>query len=324
MASRLTILGSLLLSAAALILVDNYLYSSGYIVKLAATVITLAFIYFFFKLIIEDRVIGRQSNYKVRYYYSKTASMLYLTVILISVLIIWVDDIQALLLGFGLIAAAFTISIQDVARNFVGGIAIFFNRIYGVGDRIEVMDKRGDVIDIGLLYTTLLEIGDWVGGDQPTGRLSIIPNGYVLGNTVNNYTRDFGFIWDEMTIPVTYDSDWREAISLILAAVRGETIDIIEQSEKAMPFMEQRYFFSGRSTDPAVFVRLTDNWIELSARFVTSPMKRRIVRNGISQRILKGVEESEKVKIASQTFEIVGFPELRLRKDGGKFDPGDK
>jgi len=315
MVSRLTILGSLLLSAAALILIDNLLYSSDYIEKLAATAIVLALIYFFFKLILEDRIIGRQANYKIRYYYSKTASLLYLLVIITFMLIIWVDDIQALLLGFGLIAAAFTITIQDVARNFVGGIAIFFNRIYSVGDRVEVMDKRGDVIDIGLLYTTLLEIGDWINGDQPTGRLSIIPNGYVLGNTVNNYTRDFGFIWDEMTVPVTYDSDWRGAISLILAAVRQETGDIIEQSEKAMPFLEHKYFFSGRSTDPAVFIRLTDNWIELSARFVTSPMKRRIIRNGISQRILEGVEGSENVKIASQTFDIVGFPEVRLKDD---------
>jgi small-conductance mechanosensitive channel len=204
---------------------------------------------------------------------------------------------------------------QDVARSFVGGLIIFFDRIYSVGDRIEIGEKQGDIIDISLLYTTMLEIGDWVDGDQPTGRLSIIPNSYVLGNVINNYTKDFNFIWEEMTIPVTYDSDWKEAVSLIMEAVRLETGDLIGQAEKAIPVLKRKYFFSGRSTEPAVFIRLTDNWIECHARFVTDPWNRRSIKNSISRRILEGIGKSDKVKIASQTFDIVGFPELRLKNN---------
>ena len=313
MVSGRIILGSMVVLSIALVLADVFLYSSIFLGKLAATFIALAATYFIFRMVLEDRLLKRLADYKSRYYYSKALSISYLLVTSIFLLIIWVDDIQALIVGFGLVAAAFTITMQDVARSFVGGLIIFFDRIYSVGDRIEIGDKQGDVIDISLLYTTVLEIGDWVDGDQPTGRLSIIPNSYILGNVVNNYTKDFNFIWEEMTVPVTYDSNWEEAVSLIMEAILLETGDLMANAKKAIPVLERKYYFSGRSTEPAVFIRLTDNWIECHARFVTDPWNRRSIKNSISRRILEGIEKSDKVKIASQTFDIVGFPELRLK-----------
>jgi len=106
-------------------------------------------------------------------------------------------------LGFGLVAAAFTLSMQDVAKNFAGGLNIFINRIYRVGDRIEIGSKKGDVIDIDIFYTTIMETNEWVSADLPTGRLSIIPNSLVLSNITNNYTKDFEFLWDEISFPIT-------------------------------------------------------------------------------------------------------------------------
>ena len=98
---------------------------------------------------------------------------------------------------------------------------IFVNGIYRVGDRIEINQKFGDVIDIGLLYTTLMETREWVAGDQATGRLSIVSNGSVLAGAVQNYTRDFSFIWDEISVPITYDSNWNEANAKILDIVKA-------------------------------------------------------------------------------------------------------
>lgn len=321
MVSRRIILGSLVALSIALILINAFFFGSIYLGRLAVTFIVFAATYFIFKVVLEDRLLKRLTDYKSRYYYSKTLSISYLLVTSIFLLVIWVEDIQALIVGFGLIAAAFTITIQDVARSFVGGLIIFFDRIYTVGDRIEIGEKQGDIIDISLLYTTMLEIGDWVDGDQPTGRLSIIPNSYVLGNVVNNYTKDFNFIWEEMTVPVTYDSDWKGAVSLIMEAVRLETSDLVAKAEKAIPVLERKYYFSGRSTEPAVFIRLTDNWIECHARFVTNPWSRRLIKSRISRRILEGIEKSDNVKIASQTFDIVGFPELRLKDKAPPEEP---
>jgi len=128
---------------------------------------------------------------------------IYLLVNFLAFWVIWVEDLQSLVLGFGLVAAAFTLSMQDVAKNFAGGLNIFINRIYRVGDRIEIGSKKGDVIDIDIFYTTIMETNEWVSADLPTGRLSIIPNSLVLSNITNNYTKDFEFLWDEISFPIT-------------------------------------------------------------------------------------------------------------------------
>jgi len=222
--------------------------------------------------------------------------------------IIWVEDLQSLVLGFGLVAAAFTLSMQDVAKNFAGGLNIFINRIYRVGDRIEIGSKKGDVIDIDIFYTTIMEINEWISADQPTGRLSLIPNSYVLSNVTNNYTKDFDFLWDEISFPITYSSDWKAAKMLIIDIINQETGAVEELAKNEISHMERKYFLSKGSTSTEVFLRLTDNWIELTARYVTPVRQRRMIRNIVSQRILEDIEKSESIKIASQTVDIVGFP----------------
>jgi len=159
-----------------------------------------------------------------------------------------------------------------------------------------------------------MEINEWVSGDQPTGRLSIIPNGNVLHNTTNNYTRDFKFLWDEITIPVTYNSDWRAARSLIMDVLHREIgTENNEIAKTEISNMERKYFLSKGSTDTEVYVRLTDNWIELTARYITPVRRRRMIRSRVSQKILEEIEKSKDIKIASQTVDIVGFPEINSR-----------
>ena len=313
MVRRWIALGTLILITVSLWLID--LWHPDIILKRGTdTAIALTIIYFFFKLLLEERFIRRLRDSKRRYFFNKTFSIAYFIVILVILLLIWVEDLQALLVGFGLVAAAVTIALQEVAKNFVGGLIIFVNGVYSVGDRVEIGAKKGDVIDIGLFYTTLLETNEWISGDQPTGRLSVIPNGQVLFNVVNNYTRDFNFIWDELVIPLTYDSDWRAARSLVVDVIKQETREIVEGALHEMPRLESKYFFTKRSTEPRVFLRITDNWVELSAIFITDPRERRIIRDRLSSRIMEGVEVSPNLKIASQTFDVVGFPEIRLKE----------
>ncbi len=305
---------SLLTLIAALLWLVNYWYQNTHLSRVIVTIIALAIIYVVFRIILEDKYIDRIIDSQRRYYLSKSAYFFYILVIFCAFWIIWVEDLQSLVLGFGLVAAAFTLTMQDVAKNFVGGLSIFFNRIYRVGDRIEINSKKGDVIDIDIFYTTIMETDEWVSGDQPTGRLSIIPNSYVLSNTTNNYTKDFDFLWDEISFPITYSSDWRAARKLIIDVINQETEKVQVLAEKERSEMERKYFLPKGSMNVDVFIRLTDNWIELTSRYVTPVRQRRIVRNRISQNILEYIEKSETIKIASQTVEIVGFPEVSLRR----------
>jgi len=157
---------------------------------------------------------------KMRYSFKKTISILYILVFLFALVAIWIEQTETLLISYGLIGAGIAVSLQDVFKNFAGGITIFLIGLYRVGDRVEINGKIGDVIDIGVLYTTIMEIGEWVDGNQATGRLTIIPNSNVLTNIVNNFTKDHNFIWDEISLPITYDSDWTDAHSKFLDIVK--------------------------------------------------------------------------------------------------------
>jgi len=301
-----------LILIAGLLSLANYWYQNIHLTRAIASIIVLVIIYVVFRRVLNDKYIVKIIDPQRRYYISKSFYFFYILVNFLAFWIIWVEDLQSLVLGFGLVAAAFTLSMQDVAKNFAGGLSIFINRIYRVGDRIEIGAKKGDVIDIDIFYTTIMEINEWISADQPTGRLSLIPNSYVLSNITNNYTKDFDFLWDEISFPITYSSDWKAAKMLIIDVINQETKIIEELARNEISNMERKYFLSRGSMNAEVFVRLTDNWIELTARYVTPVRQRRIIRSRISQKILEDIEKSESIKIASQTVDIVGFPEANL------------
>jgi len=292
----------------------NYWYHNVQLYRIIITICILVVIYVVFRLVLDNKYITTIIDPQKRYYLSKSFYFLYIFVNFLAIWIIWVDDFQSLMLGFGLVAAAFTLTMQDVAKNFVGGLIILFNRIYRVGDRIEIGSKKGDVIEIDIFYTTIMETNEWVSADQHTGRLSIIPNSYVLTNITNNYTKDFDFLWDEISFPITYSSDWKAAKALIIDVISQETGMVEELAKKQTSNMERKYFLSKGSMKAEVFVSLTDNWIELTARYVTPVRQRRTTRTRISQKILEDIEKSENIKIASQTVDIVGFPEASLSR----------
>jgi small-conductance mechanosensitive channel len=163
-----------------------------------------------------------------------------------------------------------------------------------------------------------MEMGEWMSGDQLTGRLTMIPNGYILSRSVNNYTKDHPFLWDEISLPITYDSDWKEAVTRILAVVRSETEKVGGEARESITNMDGKYYLPRRLVEPAVFITLTDNWINFDIRYVTMVRERRLTKSRLSRLILEEIERSENIKLASTTIDIVGFPEVRLgdQRDG--------
>jgi len=248
--------------------------------------------------------------------------MLYLLVFVGIILAIWVEDTQSLIVSYGLIAAGVAFALQEVFKSIAGGMLIFVRSLYSIGDRIEINGKYGDVIDIGIMYTTLLEIREWVSGDQPTGRITQIQNSYVLSYPVNNYTKDHPYIWDEIHVPITYDSDWKMAEEIILRIVQQETQDVTKASEKSISALADKYYLPQRSEVPYVYLTITDNWISFHVRYITEVRKRRLLRSNLSRLILEEIEKSGqgKVKIASGTLDIAirSMPKTELNRSGEK------
>ncbi len=296
----------------------NFSYPNIYLNKLFYTFFSLAVIYLSFRLVFEEIFTRRIKDSKTKYSFKKAVSILYLFVFFAIFLRIWVENTQTILVAYGLLAAGLAVSLQDLLKNFAGGVTIFVTGIYRVGDRIEINSKFGDVIDIGILYTTLMELKEWVGGEQATGRLTIIPNEYVLSSNVNNYTKDHSFIWDEITLPIKYDSNWKGAFDKILSIVRKETGDIVNQAENEISKLEEKYYLPKKVVEPSIYITPTDNWITFSIRYTVEVRQRRFLRNKLSQMILKEIEQSEDIKIASETLDITAFPEIKWTKNEGK------
>ncbi|MBU0527602.1 mechanosensitive ion channel family protein [Candidatus Micrarchaeota archaeon] len=278
------------------------------------TLIALTILYLVFKLVLDKVVADKLDDPKLRYSFRKAVSFAYVIVLFIAVITIWIPNPEALFVAYGLMAAGIAVALSDLFKNLAGGVIIFFTKPFSVGDRIEISGEFGDIIDVDIMYTTLMEIREWVDGDQATGRLNIVPNGLILTSVVNNYTKDNEFIWDEIMIPITYNSDWKAASNLMLDTVKKETETIIQKSNKEYSHLLEKYYLRKKPAEPGVFMKLTDNWIQLAVRYMTPARERRTLHNQLSKILLTKFEKSKKIKIASATYEIVGLPQIRLKK----------
>jgi len=286
-------------------------FTDSNLTKAFYTALSLSAIYVVIKVIFEQIIATRIREPKTRYSMKRIVSMISVLAFIAVAVAIWVDNLQALLVSYGILAAGAAVALQDVFRNFAGGLIIYLTGTYHIGDRIEVNSKIGDVIDIGIFYTTLLETNEWVKGDQATGRLSIIPNSFMLSGVVNNYTKDHPYIWDEISIPITYDSDWKEALKIIETVIAVETRDTTLKSEESISKLTAKYYLPRKATEPTVFAVLTDNWIEMNIRYIAEARQRRVIKDQIYRELLSELGQAINVKIASESVDInvKEFPE---------------
>jgi len=303
MKARLVVL-SLLIFLSAILGLLQLEFTNSYLTRAFHTALALLIIYIVIKIIFEQVIARRIRESKTRYSMKRIASMLSILTFIAAGIAIWVDNIQALLVSYGILAAGAAVALQDVFKNFAGALVIFVTGTYHIGDRIEMNSKTGDVIDIGIFYTTLLETNEWVNGDQATGRLSIIPNSLVLSGIVNNYTRDHPYIWDEISVPMTYDSDWKEALNIIVRVIDTETREIKKKSEASVSKLSDKYYLPQKATEPTVFASLTDNWINMNIRYIAEVRQRRVVKDRLNRTLLSELERVDSIKIASESVNI--------------------
>jgi small-conductance mechanosensitive channel len=219
------------------------------------------------------------------------------------VITVWIENTQAILVAYGLIAAGIAISLQDFFKGFAGGILILFNNIYRVGDRVQLGQVYGDVMDIGIFYTTLMETRGWVGGDQASGRIVMISNAKVLTDDIFNYTKDHSFLWDEICIPLTYDSNWSSIISPIHRITNDEVASMTEKASSEIARIGEKYYLPKKDVQPMVYVNFDSSWINIHVRFVTEARSRRLISDRLHRKILNEISKHRDVKIAQAQIE---------------------
>lgn len=236
----------------------------------------------------------------------KVAKWINNLVIVILFLYVFGSNLTGFTTAIGLAGAGVTYALREVIVSFAGWFAILFGDFFNTGDRVLLGSTKGDVIDIGVLRTTLMEMQEWVDGDQYTGRIVRVSNSSIFTSPVYNYTADFQFLWDEIHIPLRFSSDIDYARVMLLDVAENVIGTYHEQSEREWTEMKRRFRIENASLKPQVFVSFDDNWVKVSLRYIVGTRERRKVRDELFRTILKRIKASEeKLQLASETIEIV-------------------
>ncbi len=268
---------------------------------------------------------------RIEFWGRQTVRVAMVGLVLIGLASLWFEDPTHVATAVGLVTAGVAVALQKVLTTVVGYLVILRGPIFRVGDRIVMGGVRGDVIALSFTKTTLMEMGQppavqsaapavWVQSRQYTGRLVTVSNASVFEEPVYNYTRDFPYLWDEMSVPVPYTADRARAEQILLHAAERHALALHEVGEEALQELQRRYLLRPADIHPRVYYRLTDNWLELTVRFLTKDYGVREQKDAMSRDILQGLDAAG-ISIASATFEIVGLPPLRI-SEGTLGEPG--
>ncbi|GGG43082.1 mechanosensitive ion channel protein MscS [Croceivirga lutea] len=238
----------------------------------------------------------------------------YVLIVLMVLLSFTVKNLEDYTIIIGLFTAGITFTLQELILSIAGSFYIFFVRVYKPGDRIEINGIKGDVIDIDSIYTTLMEMGEWVSSDNYSGRIVKISNAFVFKGPIKNYSMDFPFVWDELNILITYDSNIEIAKEIVVAKANELLSAYTINSATKWKEMVERYYIENAQLEPTLAVGLTDNWVALNLRYITDYKLRRNTKHQLFEQIKKAILETQgTVTLASQTLQLLKIPEIDVQ-----------
>tara|TARA_R110002051_G_scaffold88864_3_gene156667 strand:+ start:3608 stop:4516 length:909 start_codon:yes stop_codon:yes gene_type:complete len=258
---------------------------------------------------------NRIENVSFRYKTQKGIEVFgYVLIAILFLVFFTAGNIKDYSLVIGLFTAGITFTLQELILSIAGSFYIFAVRVYTPGDRIEINGIKGDVIDIDSIYTTIMEMGEWVSSDNYSGRIVKISNAFVFKGPIKNYSMDFPFVWDELNILVTYGSDVELAKKIVLDSSVELLADYAESSKARWAEMVERYYIENATLEPTIALKLTDNWIEVNVRYITDFKLRRSTKHKLFEIIQKEALQTEgKVVLASATLQLLKIPEVDVR-----------
>ena len=259
---------------------------------------------------------GQTHDAKLRYRWQKATTYL---VSLLGVLLlgrVWFGGFHEAGNFLGLFAAGIAIALKDILVNIAGWLFMIWRRPFLVGDRIQIGTMAGDVIDVRLFHFTLNEIGNWVDADQSTGRVIHIPNGRVLTDVIANYSEGFEYIWNEIPVLVTMESDWERAKQILLEIVQRDSAEIVKAAEESVRHSTKKFMILYTTLTPTVYTKVGEDGVVLTMRYLCEPRKRRVTEQTIWEDVLRAFEKEPNIDLGyitrrgfNNTYE--GKPALR-------------
>lgn len=257
------------------------------------------------KLILKVALL-KVENLSTQYKWQKTTYYIAMGIGVILVGRVWFQGVTSLVTFLGIVSAGLAIALKDPLLNLAGWAFILWRRPFELGDRISIADYSGDVVDQGAFLVTLMEIGGWVDADQNTGRIVYVPNGLVFNSAVANYTKGwFEFIWDEIPITITFESNWKRAEDILRGIVRGHGKFMRAKAEQKFKESARKYMIIRSDLQTRVFITIVENGVQLTVRYLCEPRRRRLYRHLLYEKVLEEFARCEDVKFAYPTTRFV-------------------
>lgn len=308
----ITIIGTVIL-----VIVSEYLDGLGLITPLYSQVIEsiLVILIGFIAYYIFQSLSNRIEEEKTRFNINKFIGFITAAFALIGIAGVWVKQLTYLAISIGLFSAGLSFSLQQPISSLVGWLILAFERPFTVGDRISIGGIDGDVIDYGVFFIRIMEIRQWTEADLYTGRILSVPTNYVLSNTVYNYSKDFGYIWDRIWIGLLYGSDYVKISKDINEIAMQVTENSIEKSQEALRLAQDKYFLQGSPLEPQTYISFNSNWVQIDLRYITAIGERSITHSELSDKILNYLTINN-IDVASSSMNISMLPDTQ--KPGNK------
>jgi small-conductance mechanosensitive channel len=238
-----------------------------------------------------QRSLRRLENNDNRYRLRKFVNAFGMFAAIVLVLVVFSDKLGNLTVALGVAGAGIAFALQEVIASIAGWVALSFGKFYSAGDRVQLGGIVGDVIDISVLRTTLMEIGQWVKGDLYNGRIVRVANSFVFKEPVFNYS-DFNFLWDEITVSIKHGSDYKLARDMLQRIADDILVGVVPEAKKAWHGMVDRYLIEDARIEPKVTLLLNEKGIEFTVRYVTDYKDRRSTKDKLFTRVLEEIDST--------------------------------
>jgi len=256
------------------------------------------------------RIVWRQTkNVKARYQWKRTLSFIVPFVGILIIGVVWMQAFKQFGAFLGLFTAGLAIAMKDPLTNLAGWFFIVIRKPFVVGDRVQIGKHSGDIIDIRMFQFTILEIGNWVDADQSTGRIIHLPNAKVFQQSQANYSTGFNYIWNEIPVLVTFESNWQKARK-ILEDIIGNAEHLSSTAEKEILKASRNFMIYYTHLTPIIYTRVEDSGVKLTIRYLCDPRRRRGSENDIWEDILLAFSKHDDVEFA--------YPTTRFYTEGNK------
>ncbi len=255
------------------------------------------------KRVVNNKIENTDHRYRVR----KAVNFVGYILIVIILLLVYGNKLGNLGVALGVAGAGVTFALQEVIVSFAGWLNIILSGTPSVGQRVKIGDAKGDIIDIGVMRTTIMEMGDWVEGDLYNGRIITLANSYVFKERIHNYSAEYPFLWDEVKVPIRTESDYELAREVFSKVVNDICEDYAIKSEKGWRLMANKFRVEQANVRPTVRLKFDQNWITFTLRYIVDYKSRGTTKDKIYTALLDEINKHDSITIATSTSEVTSI-----------------